>query len=288
MKTNVAAMLCVALIAASSANAQSERPAERGASAPKQPQRTQSIDAALSRSPDGADAHGAVTPGAAQSPSGSDAPWSTKAAFLEATRNGEFAGLPNIRVNQEEAMAPLTESVIHILRTEYQVPPLQKGREMGLGTCRGQVASEIRRLFTDLTAYELASLTDRPPTFQRATESRGYPASIATEVAGLGRGGGYCTTTVMGVEKRHPYGVALRSLADDFLDATATYVDAERGRRVTAYREAQARIAAEQRAKAEAQAKRVAAEQQRIDAEHARIQADQQKRQQQEQSRIGG
>lgn len=53
--------------------------------------------------------------------------WPTQAAFLEATRQGEFTGIPNLRLSlgsYDEEMAPFTLSVKAILHAEYGVPAL--------------------------------------------------------------------------------------------------------------------------------------------------------------------
>ena len=217
-----------------------------------------------------------------------DTPWRTKEELLAAARNGEFRGLSEVRVNQATETAPLTDSVIHILRHEYEVPTLATGKTAGSMDCRSQASEEIRRLLTSITALHFATLSDRPPAFYRNAPTAALEQDIQRSLAGLGKGGGLCSTKVMGVERPHPYGAALRQLADEFGNATKEYVESQRAERKAAYDEQQARIAAEAKAKADADAKAVAAakaaEQARIDAERARIQ----KQQQQQQSRVSG
>lgn len=217
-------------------------------------------------------------------------PWPTKAALLDAARRGVFKGLPEIRVDAEKETAPLTNSVIRILRIEYLVPPL--AGNASLGTCRGAVSGEIRRLFTGITDLHTQGLSETPPAFYRETNTSGSQQNVLNEMKQLGKGGGWCTTKVLGVENPHPYGSALAKLADEFSAATKAYVDDERGRRVAAYDQEQARVQAERQGKANAQAQREAdmraAEQKRISSERARIEAEQIKRQQQEKSRVAG
>jgi hypothetical protein len=224
------------------------------------------------------------TPGAKPDEPKRDTPWRTKADLLAATRNGEFRGLPEVRVNQAEEAAPLTDSVIHILRDEYGVPTLATGKTAGSMTCRSQASEEIRRLLTSITALHMASLSDKPPTFYKDVQTQSLEQNIQMSLKTLGKGDGLCTTKVMGVERPHPYGAALRQLADDFGGATKDYVESQRTTRKTDYE-------AEQKALADAAAKRQgdarAAEQARIDAERARIQKQQQQ-QQQQQGRIAG
>lgn len=219
-------------------------------------------------------------------------PWPTKAALLDAARRGEFKGLPEIRVDAEKETAPLTNSVIRILRFEYMVPPLTGNGTMGSLNCRSAAQNEIRRLFTAITDLQIQGLSDKPPTFFRETNTSTSQQNIAIEMRQLGKGSGLCTTKVLGDEKPHPYGAALSKLADEFSAATKAYVDEERGRRVAAYDQEQARMQAERQGKANAQAQREAdiraAEQKRISSERARIEAEQIKRQQQEKNRVAG
>ena len=219
-------------------------------------------------------------------------PWLTKAALLEATRRGEFKGLTEIRVDAEKETAPLTNSVIRILRFEYMVPPLTGNGTMGSLNCRSAAQNEIRRLFTAITDLQMQGLSEKPPTFYREINTSASQQNIAVEMRQLGKGSGLCTTKVLGDEKPHPYGAALSKLADEFSAATKTYVDEERGRRVAAYDQEQARVQADRQGKANAQAQREtdirAAEQKRISSERARIEAEQIKRQQQEKNRVAG
>jgi hypothetical protein len=219
-------------------------------------------------------------------------PWPTKAALLEATRRGEFKGLPEIRVNPDQETAPLTNSVIRILRIEYKVPPLTGNDTMGSLTCRSSASMEIRRLLTAITDGQIQSLSDKPPTFYRETNTAARQQNLVEAIKQLGKGSGLCTTKELGVEKPHPYGLALAKLADEFSAATKDYVEAERERRKAAYEQAQARVQADQQASADAKAQRDsdarAAEQKRIATERARIEADQQRRRQIEKSRVAG
>lgn len=213
-------------------------------------------------------------------------PWPTKAALLEAARNGTFKGLPEIRVDADLETAPLTNSVIRILRFEYMVPPL--GGNDSIRTCRGSASGEIRRLLTGITNLHVGSLSERPPSFYRETNTTAIQENIQSEMGQLGKG--WCSTTLLGVEHPHPYGAALSKLAQEFSAATKEYVEAERGRRIAAYGQDQARAQADQQAKANAQAQRDAdiraADQKRIASERARIEAEQTTRQQQEKNRI--
>lgn len=171
-------------------------------------------------------------------------PWLTKAALLEATRRGEFKGLPEIRVDPEKETAPLTNSVIRILRFEYMVPPLTGNGTMGSMTCRSAASNEIRRLFTAISDLQMQGLSEKPPTFYRETNTSGAQQNIAIEIRQLGKGSGLCTSKALGVEKPHPYGEALSKLAHEFNAATKAYVDDERSRRVAAYDQEQARVQA--------------------------------------------
>lgn len=74
-------------------------------------------------------------------------------------------------------------------------------------------------------------------------------------------------------------------LAGEYAKAMQAYVEGERTRRQTEYRDAQARQQQEQQQR---QAEARAAEQQRIDAEAARIKAEQEKCAKKEKSRVAG
>jgi hypothetical protein len=214
-----------------------------------------------------------------------DTPWQTKAELLDAARSGEFRGLPDIRVNAAAQTAPLTNSVIHVLRTEYGVPTLATGKTAGSMDCRSQASEEVRRLLTAVTALHVATLSDMPPTFYRDVPAQPLEQNIKMSLRGLGSGDGLCSTKVMGAERPHPYGAALLQLADEFGAATKEYVQTQRATLKAAYE-------ADLRAKAEAEAKRQAeadaATQAKIDAERARIEQQQQKQKQQQQGRIAG
>ena len=217
-------------------------------------------------------------------------PWPNKVALLDAARRGEFRGLPEIRSEVEKETAPLTNSVIRILRFEYMVPPLS-GND-SIGTCRGAASEEIRRLLTGITNLQIQGLSDTPPNFYRETNVSSSQQNIELEMRKLGTAGGWCVTKVLGVDKPHPYGAALSKLALEFSAATKAYVEAERALRVATYAQEQAQLQAERQDRANAQAQRDAdtraAEQKRISGERARIEAEQIKRQRLEKSRVAG
>jgi hypothetical protein len=149
--------------------------------------------------------------------------------------------------------------------------------------CRSQASEEIGRLLTSITALHIATLSDKPPAFYRDAPTAALEQDIQLSLRSLGKGGGLCSTKVMGVERPHPYGAALRQLADDFGIATKEYVESQRTTLKADY-EAQQKAIAEAEAKRKAEAD--AAQQARINAERARIQ--QQQQQQQQQGRISG
>lgn len=233
-------------------------------------------------------------PAPAPAPVLADAPpplWPTKLEFLAAAKNGEFRGLPDIRVNPEQETEPLTRSVLYILRNEYQVPPLPLERNYGSRNCATMAAEEIRRLLTAITAQHVGNLTQRPPLFFRDDASISYTDETRRRLTTAGSDY-MCSTKVMGVERPHPYGAALARLAEEFNTATQAYVESERQRRISAYAQQQSRLQAEQKAADDARAQREAearaAQQKRLDTERQRIETEQKRKQQAEKSRVSG
>lgn len=209
--------------------------------------------------------------------------WPTQAAFLEATRQGEFTGIPNLRLNlgsYDEEMAPFTLSVKAILHTEYGVPALPDWQ----GGCGAEFVQGVTRVFQNIAQLQVATVSDKPPEFSREISERGVE-DVRRDLAQLQRPGGWCDGTSMGKPKVHPYKAAAAKLAQAFGDAMAAWADAERKRRQVAYAEEQKQAQAEADARA---AKQRAAEQQRIDADRARIEADEKRRQQAKKSKVAG
>lgn len=201
--------------------------------------------------------------------------WPTKAALLEAARQGEFNCIPNLRLNlgsYDEEMAPFTLSVKAILHSEYAVPALPDWK----GGCGLEFVQGVTRVFQNIVQLHVATVTDTPPEFSREVSERGIN-DVRNDLAQLQRPGGYCDGTSMGRPKVHPYKAAAAQLAQDFSEALSVWADAERKRRQVAYAEDQKQRKADSDARA---AKQRAAEQQRIDAERARIQSDEKRRQQ--------
>lgn len=216
--------------------------------------------------------------------------WPTKAALLAAARAGTFAGLPEVRVDVERETAPLTDSVLHILRQEYGVPTYETGIDGGPFNCRTSAALKVRGLLTIVTEANIDTLSDRPPAFARDRYDDVVQRQVRDEM--LNAGLGLCATKVMGKAQPHPYAAALQKLAQEFNDATSEYVEAERERRRSAYAQEQAKQQAAQRAQADARARQEAeaqaAERQRIEAERARIEAENKRRRQQDKNRVAG
>lgn len=214
-------------------------------------------------------------------------PWLTKAALLQAARAGEFRGLPEVRFDIETETAPLTRSVLQVLRAEYGVPPLPADRN-----CVRAALSEVRRLLTALTDGAVSTLGDRPPDFRRENNPRAIAQQLNDVVPRLGTGGGFCETQMLGLRKPHPYGAALKQFSAEFEAATVAWVEEERARRIQAHEtaNAQQRARDEQQAadRQKADAERKAAEQRRIDAERARIEAEQERRKQRDKNRVAG
>jgi len=216
--------------------------------------------------------------------------WPTKAALLAAARAGQFSGLPEVRFDVERETAPLTNSVLHILRQEYGVPTYATGSSAGSTNCMTAAAGNVRRLLTLMTAANIDTLSPRLPTFTREVNTAAQQENIRLESREAG--GGWCASKVMGKDKPHPYGAALLQLADEFNQATREYVEAERERRRSAYAQEQEKQQAAQQTQSDAKAKQDAdsraAERQRIEAERARIEADDKRRRQQDKNRVAG
>lgn len=197
--------------------------------------------------------------------------WPSKAAFLDDARSGKLLGYNGINLNDERRVGG---SLYAILVSDYGIPLMP--RDCGVHFT-GQATALIAAINR---AYEDA-LTNSPPDFV----GRNYNPSRSTQqLEGFKqpfRGASACAVG----GQRQPYQDAMLSLAEEYQQTTAMYVDAERTRRQMAYQEAQARA---QAAQEQRQAAARAAEQRKIDAEAARIRADEQRRAQKERTRVGG
>jgi hypothetical protein len=197
--------------------------------------------------------------------------WPSKAAFLDDARSGKLLGYNGINLNDERRVGG---SLYAILVSDYGIPLMPRD-------CGVHFAGQATALIAAINrAYEDA-LTNSPPDFV----GRNYNPSRSTQqLEGFKqpfRGASACAVG----GQRQPYQDAMLSLAEEYQQTTAMYVDAERTRRQMAYQEAQARA---QAAEEQRQAAARAAEQQKIDAEAARIRADEQRRAQKERARVGG
>lgn len=224
-----------------------------------------------------------LPPGVAAPPS---VMWPTKAELLKATRQGAFKGLPEIRVDMERDLMPLTVSVVYILEREYGVPKIQ-GRPLEYRTCLGEVHHNAGRVLRTITEMHLGTLSDQPPTYYREFNAESSVSTLTMQLAQMGRDS--CQVKVLGSVQPHPFVAALKSLANEFGIATKDYVQDERKRRMTAY-QAQQEEAARRRREAAAERERLeadarAAEQRRQDEERARTAADEKRRQELERRR---
>jgi len=204
----------------------------------------------------------------------------TRKLLLKAARAGELAGF--YRASAEDSKK-VVASVKRILMAEYKVPPISQN-------CyeNGFFASDVAVLLGDITAVHVITLSDQPPEFTNTSVNRdNYTDSINKRLARLQnpRDRTHCDDEVMGKVVSHPYKVALVSLAGDYAKATQAYVEGERTRRKSEYREA---VAQQQEQERQRQATASAAEQQRIDAEAARVRLEEQRRAKKEKARIGG
>lgn len=219
--------------------------------------------------------------GGAPAPAGGTAvAWPTRQALLAATEAGQFIALN--RADSADRKRFVT-SVQRILNAEYKVPAIS-------AECYeiGGFASDVHGLLSDIAEANAITLGTEPPEF---TNTQGNRARIVGDIdrrlASLQspRDRTHCDGESMGRMVPHPYKAALVRLAGDYAKATQVYVEGERTRRQTEYREAVARQQQEQQQR---QAEARAAEQQRIDAEAARIKAEQEKRAKKEKSRVAG
>ena len=207
-------------------------------------------------------------------------PWPTRQALLAATESGQFIALN--RADSADRKRFIA-SVQRILNAEYKVPSIS-------AECYeiGGFAADVHGLLSDIAEVNAITLGTEPPDF---TSTQGNRARLVGDIdrrlASLQspRDRTHCDSDSMGRLVPHPYKAALVRLAGDYAKATQAYVEAERTRRQTEYREAVARQQQEQQQR---QAEARAAEQQRIDAEAARIKAEQEKRAKKEKSRVAG
>ncbi|MBW8844020.1 MAG: hypothetical protein JF607_03475 [Burkholderiales bacterium] len=219
---------------------------------------------------------GAPSPAVTNSP----VPLPTRQTLLAATESGQFIALN--RAGSEERKK-LVASVQRVLMAEYKVPAISP-------ECYeiGGFAADVSGLLSDIGEVNAITLSDQPPDFTNTQVNRARLVSdIDRRLSSLQapRDRTHCDGESMGRMVPHPYKAALVRLAGDYAKATQAYVEAERTRRQTEYRETQARQQQEQQQR---QAEARAAEQQRIDAEAARIKAEQEKRAKKEKSRVAG
>lgn len=207
-------------------------------------------------------------------------PWPTRQALLAATESGQFIALNRADSADRKRFVA---SVQRILNAEYKVPAISvECYEIG------GFAADVHGLLSDIAEVNAITLGTEPPDFTSAQGNRARIVSdIDRRLASLQspRDRTHCDSDNMGRLVPHPYKAALVRLAGDYAKATQAYVEAERTRRQTEYREAVARQQQEQQQR---QAEARAAEQQRIDAEAARIKAEQEKRAKKDKSRVAG
>lgn len=246
----------------------------------KQSRKARSAPSEAASAPAGVSAADLV--GGAPTPAGITAttPWPTRQALLAATEAGQFIALNRAdSADRKQFVA----SVQRILNAEYKVPAIS-------AECYeiGGFPSDVYFLLSDIAEANAITLGTEPPEF---TNTQGNRARIVGEIdrrlASLQtpRDRTHCDGENMGRMVPHPYRAALVRLAGDYAKATQAYVEGERTRRQTEYREAVARQQQEQQQR---QAEARAAEQARIDAEAARIKAEQEKRAKKEKSRVAG
>lgn len=197
--------------------------------------------------------------------------WPSKAAFLSEVRSGKLLSYTRFNIEEERRVAG---SIYAILITDFGIPLMPRDCEVSFsGHATGLIAAIN-------SAYDEA-LTSTPPDFV----GRNYnPARAAQGIESYKQPLRQLSTCVAG-RQRLPYQDAMLQLADEYQQATASYVEEERFRRQTEYQAAQARS---RTAELERQQAARAAEQQRIDAEAARVRADEQRRAQKERARVGG
>lgn len=207
--------------------------------------------------------------------------WPTKAALLDAARQGAFNSIPTMRLSvpgAERDMAPFYMSIKAILHDEYGVPAFPEWP----GSCRMEFVNQVTAIFQGLTAANLSVLSDRPPDFINPNPD--HADGVRDRLKSLQRPGSYCDTQVQGQWKPHPYKAAVPKLLAEYGRALAEWIQGEISRRQTTYAAAQNLKQTEANDKATRQR---AAEQQHIDAERARIEADQ-KRRQKDKARVAG
>jgi hypothetical protein len=164
-------------------------------------------------------------------------PWATKQSFLAATREGTFLVMAQLTESSQEG-DPLVNTVSNILGSEYQVPQLPRQAQ----GCTLQYRSNVMQLFTAITQREASTLSDEPPSFRQASHLDGpSPEYLAQRITASPN----CDLEGMGMHQAHPYKQALMQLGAEYAQATRAYVGAEADRRMAAFSEHQAQVAAE-------------------------------------------
>lgn len=278
MRASLVVAAVASLSLASAAQAQSPENLLRGlVDSAKQSRKAKSAPAEAASAPAAVSASDLV----GGAPAGGTAmAWPTRQAFLAAAEAGQFIALN--RADSADRKRFVT-SVQRIMNAEYKVPAIS-------AECYeiGGFASDVHGLLSDIAEANALTLGTEPPDFTNTQVNRiRLLDDIDRRLASLQspRDRTHCDGESMGRLVPHPYKAALVRLAGDYAKATQAYVDAERLRRQTEYREAVARQQNEQQQR---QAEARAAEQQRIDAEAARIRAEQERRAKKEKSRVAG
>lgn len=276
------AMACSAMLALmTTAQAQAPENLLRGlVDSAKQARKAKNTPAELASAPAAVSVADLVGGAPAAAPTTAALPWPTWQALLAATESGQFIALN--RADSADRKRFIA-SVQRILNAEYKVPAIS-------AECYeiGGFAADVHGLLSDIAEVNAITLGTEPPDFTSTQSNRARIVSdIDRRLASLQspRDRTHCDSDSMGRLVPHPYRAALVRLSGDYAKATQAYVEAERTRRKTEYREAVARQQQEQQQR---QAEARAAEQKRIDAEAARIKAEQEKRAKKEKSRVAG
>lgn len=225
--------------------------------------------------------------------------WANKAEFLAVTRNGDLIAIDRAAYFGSKELTPIAISIASILHADYGVAlpfSLSDFREKNPNKNKNYYCiqsfeiGDVVGMLSPVTEMHAKTLSQEPPDFYKAPSDDSI-RHVETAVRNIKQDNS-CDQQILGARKPHPYKAALLKLMDEYGQATKDYVEAERGRRKTAYAEEQAQKQAQQKARDDVQAKQDAdaraAKQQRIDEERARIQHEQKRREEQNKNRVGG
>lgn len=200
-------------------------------------------------------------PGVPDVTKASSAVVSARQQFLDAAKNGTFIGIYKASPADQSQFA---RSILEILNSE----PVNQRLSKQCGEPPSVFTNDVIEVFSQVTLANTITLSDEGPNFESPSQNWLLNSSKRrlNEIKSSSGPSDACFAALGGKASQRRYMVELTKLADEYSQATQSYVVTERGRRMAAY---QVRL------------------QQRNDAESARIAEAEDRRQVKERIRTG-